>query len=123
LSPEKYPDLSAEELQAAQERQDAMRNKAEAGVYYAETLKGQSDFSPLTDPNDWDELIKDPAWIQAQKAIEGVDWDEQTLESAKEDINKMYVAEGSVVDGYVKGATVSPIATGTDIGIRVRRRP
>jgi len=89
IDAEHFPGLSQEEIEWAQKRQEAVRNKAEAGLDYVKTLGDDSDFSPGVDLSDPAALMKDPAWKMAQLAIEGVDEDSQTLAAAEERIEEL----------------------------------
>ena len=83
LDQEHFPDLTEQELQAAQLRQNAVLHKAEAGLYYQNLLGSFSDFDAQTDLSDFDAMMKDPAWKMAQNILRGVDDHPKSLQASK----------------------------------------
>ena len=67
-----FPTLSPAELQAAQQRQDFLINKASVGIYFATKLGSASNLSPGTDANSLASLNLDPAYKASISILNGV---------------------------------------------------
>jgi len=76
LTKENYPNLKAEELAAAQLRQDLISNKAEVAVAFTKQLEELSNVKNSDDPE------KDPAYIASIMIISGVTEDKTTVIAA-----------------------------------------
>lgn len=75
--------LSQADYNAAQARQQALINKADVGIYFAETLGARSNISASTLNNSQAALELDPAYIAAKAAIAGVTADSSSVGTAK----------------------------------------
>ncbi len=76
-------ELSQAEYDAAVVRQDSLTNKANVGVYFAETFGAASNLSASTDTTTKEGLESDPVYLASQAAIAGVTNDAATLAAAK----------------------------------------
>lgn len=72
-----FTDLTAEELAVAQQRQDTLTNKVDAGLYFAEQFGTASNITTDGD------ITLDPAYLAAQAAIANVTADPASLAAAK----------------------------------------
>jgi hypothetical protein len=85
-----FPSLSQAELDAAIIRQDYLTNKAEVGLFFADTLGADSNLSPTTDSNTLDGpngLNSDPAYQASQAILAGVTNDDNSVSAAETLIN------------------------------------
>lgn len=71
-----FTDLTAEELAVAQQRQDTLTNKVEAGLYFTEKFGAASNITA-------DDITQDPAYLAAQAAISNVTADPASVAAAK----------------------------------------
>lgn len=85
-------ELSQAEYDAAVVRQDSLTNKANVGVYFAETFGAASNLSADTDTTTKAGLESDPAYLASQAAIANVD---STAASATAAQNRIDVAVGT----------------------------
>ncbi len=76
-------ELSQAEYDAAVVRQNSITNKADAGVYFADTFGAASNLSASTDTTTKEGLESDPVYLASQAAIAGVTNDAATLAAAK----------------------------------------
>lgn len=76
-------ELSQADYDAAVVRQNSITNKADAGVYFAETFGAASNLDPATDTTTKEGLESDPVYLASQAAIAGVTDDPASLEAAK----------------------------------------
>lgn len=88
---------------AALERKAFLDNKAEVGVYYAETLGEASNLDAETDTSTREGLEADPAYIASQQAIAAVTADPATVETAKGAIDEQAPEQPPVDDGTLAG--------------------
>lgn len=72
-----FTDLTAAELAVAQQRQDTLTNKVDAGLYFAEQFGTASNITTDGD------ITLDPAYLAAQAAIANVTADPASLAAAK----------------------------------------
>jgi hypothetical protein len=79
--------LSAADAAAAQIRQDTLTNKANAGVFFANTLGAASNLSANTVTSSKAGLLADPAYNASVNAIAGVTNTAASLQAAKDAIN------------------------------------
>ena len=77
LSDSQWDTLSESERTAAQNRQDTLTNKAEVGIYFAETL---GDSTNITNPDDLD---SDPAYLASITALADVDNTTESVAASK----------------------------------------
>ncbi|MFT5662315.1 MAG: hypothetical protein ACI9TV_002965 [Sulfurimonas sp.] len=80
LTLENFPELSAEQLAAAQERQDLITNKVEVAVYFTKNLGTKTNVVDSQNPT------SDPAYLASIKVISGVGIDKRTVTTAKQRI-------------------------------------
>lgn len=76
-------ELSQADYDAAVVRQNSITNKADAGVYFADTFGAASNLSASTDTTTKEGLESDPVYLASQAAIAGVTNDAATLAAAK----------------------------------------
>lgn len=76
-------ELTQAEYDAAVIRQDTLTNKADVGVYFAETFGAASNLNPATDTSTVAGLQADPAFVASQAAIANVTNDAATVTAAK----------------------------------------
>jgi|GEM_PF-1418583 len=76
-------ELSQADYDAAVVRQNSITNKADAGVYFADTFGAASNLSDSTDTTTKEGLESDPVYLASQAAIAGVTNDAATLAAAK----------------------------------------
>ncbi len=76
-------ELSETDYAAAVVRQNSITNKADAGVYFADTFGAASNLSASTDATTKEGLESDPVYLASQAAIAGVTNDAATLAAAK----------------------------------------
>ncbi|MFT5662278.1 MAG: hypothetical protein ACI9TV_002928 [Sulfurimonas sp.] len=95
LTPENFPDLSAEDLTAAIERQDLITNKVEVALYFTKNLGSLTKIANTQDPEN------DPAYIASIQVLSGV---ESTSESVTSATNKIaqYLSEDDPVTSIVE---------------------
>lgn len=89
-----FTDLTAEELAVAQQRQDTLTNKVEAGLYFTDKFGAQSNVSGEG------ELTQDPAYLAAQAAISNVTADPASVAAAKGRID-IAVSTDDAVDSLI----------------------
>ncbi|MEA3638312.1 MAG: DUF4214 domain-containing protein [Lamprobacter sp.] len=65
ITAENFPGLSAEELAAAQLRQDQLQNRVDVSQFYVVQMGAQSNLSPGTDPMDLDSLMQDLGYVSS----------------------------------------------------------
>lgn len=85
-------ELSQAEYDAAVVRQDSLTNKANVGVYFAETFGAASNLSADTDTTTKAGLESDPAYLASQAAIANVDSTAASVTAAQ---NRIDVAVGT----------------------------
>ena len=83
LTAEKFPNLSADELKAAQARQDLLQNKTKAAVDFVEKLGTQTDIPSGVDAGSATALLANAEFAASQKAINFVTEDPASLTLAK----------------------------------------
>ncbi|WP_303878345.1 DUF4214 domain-containing protein [Stutzerimonas kunmingensis] len=76
-------ELTQAEYDAAVIRQDTLTNKANVGVYFAETFGAASNLDPATDTSTVAGLQADPAYLASQAAIANVTADAATVTAAQ----------------------------------------
>ncbi len=76
-------ELTQAEFDAAVIRQDTLTNKANVGVYFAETFGAASNLDPATDTSTVAGLQADPAYLASQAAIANVTADAATVTAAQ----------------------------------------
>lgn len=76
-------ELTQAEFDAAVIRQDTLTNKADVGVYFAETFGAASNLDPATDTSTVAGLQADPAYLASQAAIANVTADAATVTAAQ----------------------------------------
>lgn len=76
-------ELSQADYDAAVVRQNSITNKADAGVYFADTFGAASNLSASTDTTTKEGLESDPVYLASRAAIAGVTDDAATLAAAK----------------------------------------
>lgn len=76
-------ELTQAEFDAAVIRQDTLTNKANVGVYFAETFGAASNLDPATDTSTVAGLQADPAFVASQAAIANVTNDAATVTAAQ----------------------------------------
>lgn len=76
-------ELTQAEYDAAVIRQDTLTNKANVGVYFAETFGAASNLDPATDTSTVAGLQADPAFVASQAAIANVTADAASVAAAK----------------------------------------
>lgn len=79
--------LTQEEWDLAKQRQDLFQNKVDVGIYYADYLGKNSNFSGDTNNVD---VEKDPIYISASEILKWVDHQLSSVESVKEYIRTNY---------------------------------
>lgn len=79
--------LTAAEAAAATVRQDTLTNKANTGIYFAETLKAASNLNPLTVQSSKAGLEADPIYNASKAAIANVTNTAASVQSAKDAIS------------------------------------
>lgn len=76
-------ELTQAEFDAAVIRQDTLTNKANVGVYFAETFGAASNLDPATDTSTVAGLQADPAFVASQAAIANVTADAASVTAAQ----------------------------------------
>lgn len=76
-------ELTQAEYDAAVVRQDTLTNKANVGIYFAETFGAASNLDPATDTSTVAGLQADPAYLASQAAIANVTADAASVAAAK----------------------------------------
>lgn len=76
-------ELTQAEFDAAVIRQDTLTNKANVGVYFAETFGAASNLDPATDTSTAAGLAADPAYVASQAAIANVTADAASVTAAQ----------------------------------------
>lgn len=76
-------ELTQAEYDAAVVRQDTLTNKANVGIYFAETFGAASNLDPATDTSTVAGLQADPAYLASQAAIANVTADAASVTAAK----------------------------------------
>lgn len=76
-------ELTQAEYDAAVVRQDTLTNKANVGIYFAETFGAASNLNPATDTSTVAGLQADPAYLASQAAIANVTADAASVAAAK----------------------------------------
>lgn len=76
-------ELTQAEYDAAVVRQDTLTNKANVGIYFAETFGAASNLNPATDTSTVAGLQADPAYLASQAAIANVTADAASVTAAK----------------------------------------
>lgn len=76
-------ELTQAEFDAAVIRQDTLTNKANVGVYFAETFGAASNLDPATDTSTVAGLQADPAYLASQAAIANVTADAASVTAAQ----------------------------------------
>ncbi|MFZ2169565.1 MAG: DUF4214 domain-containing protein, partial [Methylococcaceae bacterium] len=82
-----FPNLSQAELDAAIIRQDYLTNKAEVGLFFADTLGAASNLDPTTDPNSLASLENDPAYQASVAILGGVTDNDSSVLAAEQLVN------------------------------------
>ncbi|MDD5319225.1 MAG: DUF4214 domain-containing protein [Methylococcales bacterium] len=101
------PALSPEENAAAQIRQDYLYNKADVGLFFADTLGADSNLTiPPTDPDDLASLEADPAYQASQAILAGVTNDDASVIAALGLISTASTQPDPV--GYINDNALSP---------------
>ncbi len=101
------PALSPEENAAAIIRQDYLFNKADVGLFFADTLGADSNLTiPPTDPNDLASLEADPAYQASQAILAGVTNDDASVIAAFGLITTASTQPDPV--GYINDNALSP---------------
>lgn len=75
--------LTQAEYDAAVIRQDTLTNKADVGIYFAETFGAASNLDPATDTTTKAGLESDPAYLASQAAIANVTADDASVTAAQ----------------------------------------
>lgn len=88
-------DLTYADWQAAIDRQNVLRNKAEVGVFYAEHREAGSD---VLNNADNIHVQNDPRYIEARKILEGITGDYASVEQKKNFIVHTYEREPYLID-------------------------
>ncbi|MDD5460625.1 MAG: DUF4214 domain-containing protein [Methylococcales bacterium] len=78
-----YPNLTPDELATAVLRQQFLINKADVGLFFADTLGADSNLDPQTDPNSLDSLLQDPAYLASLAVLAGVTDDPDSVADAQ----------------------------------------
>lgn len=76
-------ELTQAEYDAAVVRQDTLTNKANVGIYFADTFGAASNLNPATDTSTVAGLQADPAYLASQAAIANVTADAASVTAAK----------------------------------------
>ncbi len=76
-------ELTQAEYDAAVVRQDTLTNKANVGIYFAETFGAASNLNPATDTSTVAGLQADPAYLASQAAIANVTADAASVTAAQ----------------------------------------
>ena len=76
-------ELTQAEFDAAVIRQETLTNKADVGIYFAETFGAASNLDPATDTSTVAGLQADPAYLASQAAIANVTADAATVTAAQ----------------------------------------
>ena len=103
------PALTADENAAAQERQDYLTNKADVGLYFADTLGDASNLLPTTNPDILDGpngLLADPAYQASQAILAGVTDNDSSVLAAETLINTASTQPDPA--GYIIDHELSP---------------
>ncbi len=82
-----FTDLTAEELAAAQARQDTLTNKVNVGLHFVEKFGAASNLSADTDTTTKAGLESDPVYLASQAAIANVTNDDATVTAANDAID------------------------------------
>jgi len=85
LSEHQWNPLTAEERESAQNRQDTLTNKANAGIYFAETLGEESNIT------NFDDLDSDPAYLASITTLENIDNTPDSLVKSKIITDKLLI--------------------------------
>lgn len=103
--------LTAAEAAAATVRQDTLTNKANTGIYFAETLKAASNLNPLTVQSSKAGLEADPIYNASKAAIANVTNTAASVQSAKDAIS---VAAGTANPAQSLLGGTFTLTTGVD---------
>lgn len=103
--------LTAADAAAAQIRQDTLTNKANVGIYFADTLKTASNLNPLTVTSSKAGLEADPIYNASKAAIANVT---NTAASVTEAQNAIAVAAGTTNPAAALLGGTFTLTTGTD---------
>lgn len=104
--------LTAAEAAAATVRQDTLTNKANTGIYFAETLKAASNLNPLTVQSSKAGLEADPIYNASKAAIANVTNTAASVQSAKDAIS---VAAGTANPAQSLLGGTFTLTTGSDV--------
>lgn len=105
--------LTAAEAAAATVRQDTLTNKANTGIYFAETLKAASNLNPLTVQSSKAGLEADPIYNASKAAIANVTNTAASVQSAKDAIS---VAAGTANPAQSLLGGTFTLTAGSDTG-------
>lgn len=106
-------ELSQADYDAAVVRQNSITNKADAGVYFADTFGAASNLSATTDTTTKEGLESDPVYLASQAAIAGVTNDPATLAAAKAAIDAAKVP--SDLNGPVENTAPEAIEAAAEV--------
>ncbi len=115
INPTNFPNLTQSELDAAIIRQDYLTNKAEVGLYFADTLGAASNLNPLTDTNDLASLLLDPAYLASLEILVAVSNDDASVLAAEQLIDTAFAQPDptTYILANAPGATFT-LTTGVD---------
>lgn len=110
-----FPNLTPDELIAAQTRQDYLTNKAEVGLHFANTLGDASNLDPLTDTSNLASLLLDPAFLASMEILVAVSSDDASVLAANQliDTALTQIDPAAYILDHAPGATFT-LTTGVD---------